>query len=244
MDWSFIDSTILALVLIAYFIKGFSGFGPALILIPVIAIFYDPHTALLMSSFLDFIAGPLLLIPVIRRIDWKFVIPVTLLLFLGAYIGVSFLTALSPNILKKIIAVVLLIFITFLVLQKERSSLVVNKRFNRLRYPVSLLAGLSGGVTGISGPPLALFLKLTTKKDYFRTQLIAVFTFGSFWRFFWYQQSGLVFSINKSYLVLFVISMLIGLWLGNKFQIKASETTFNRVIALILLIPVLNIWLF
>jgi len=50
MDWSFIDSTILALVLIAYFIKGFSGFGPALILIPVIAIFYDPHTALLMSG--------------------------------------------------------------------------------------------------------------------------------------------------------------------------------------------------
>ncbi len=244
MDLSIVDIIILFAVCVAYFIKGFSGFGPALILVPIITLFYDPHTALMTSSFLDFLAGPILLVPVFRKIDWKFVIPITILLFIGAYIGIYFIKSISPEELKKIISLVLLVFIIFLVFQKEKRDLIKNKKFQLLRFPVSFLSGLSDGMTGISGPPLVLFFKLTTLKEYFRTQIIAVFTFGSFWRFFWYQKSGWQFDINIFLVISFVFLMLIGLWLGNRTQINVSETVFNRIVALILLIPVINIWLF
>ena len=78
-------------VFTAYFIKGFSGFGPALVLIPSLTLLFNAETAISASTYFDIIGGIILFISVRKSIDWKFVIPITLLLFIGAYFGANLL---------------------------------------------------------------------------------------------------------------------------------------------------------
>ena len=44
-------------VFAAYFLKAFTGFGPAMILIPFFTILFDPGTAITASTFFDFWIG-------------------------------------------------------------------------------------------------------------------------------------------------------------------------------------------
>ena len=82
--------TSLICVFAAYFIKGFSGFGPALLIIPTFTLLYDPYLALSYSGIFDFIAGISLIGTVYKSINWKIVLPITFFLLLGAYLGIFF----------------------------------------------------------------------------------------------------------------------------------------------------------
>jgi len=65
MDYVLYSS--LLFVFLAYFLKGFSGFGPALILIPMLSVTIDPETAITAAAFFDAIAGIILFIHVRKK---------------------------------------------------------------------------------------------------------------------------------------------------------------------------------
>lgn len=233
-------------VFVAFFVKGFSGFGPALVLIPSLTLLYDPETAITASALFDLIAGPILFVSVRKRIDWKFVISVVIFLFVGAYFGALLLQSFSTEILKRIIAVGLMVFIIILILQKKQTDIQVstNKRMKMLRYPIALISGFSGGLIGISGPLLVVYMKLIYKKIYFRDQLIAIFMLGAGWRLLLYRSYQIKFNLDWITLGLMICFLLIGLWLGKRYHSKVNERKFNRIVALILLIPTINLLIF
>ena len=47
----------MAIAFIAYVVKGFSGFGPALIVVPALSVIYSPQTALATSCLIDLVVG-------------------------------------------------------------------------------------------------------------------------------------------------------------------------------------------
>ena len=57
-------------ILTAYFVKGLSGFGPALIMMPFLTIIYDPATAIITTTVLDFLAGSVLTYQIRHEINW------------------------------------------------------------------------------------------------------------------------------------------------------------------------------
>ncbi|MEJ2055111.1 MAG: sulfite exporter TauE/SafE family protein [Calditrichaceae bacterium] len=227
----------------AYFIKGFSGFGPALILIPSLTFLYDPGTAISASTYFDIIGGIILFITVRKDIDWKFVIPITLLIYIGAYFGANLLKVISPELLTKIIGYGLIAFSIILILQKQNENRTVKQSlFKRLiSLPIALAAGFSGGMIGITGPLLVIYMKLNFDKNYFRNQLIAIFTFGAVWRFLLYRMHGIAFEMNYYQLIFLTAIMLGGLWLGQHLHVKVNERNFNRIIAVMLLVPAVNL---
>lgn len=232
-------------VFTAYFIKGFSGFGPALILIPSLTLLFNAETAISASTYFDIIGGIILFISVRKTIDWKFVIPITLLLFIGAYFGANLLKTISIQLLEKIIGYGLILFSLILILQTDNEDKPV-KQSNLKRIislPFALIAGFSGGMIGITGPLLVIYMKLNYDKDYFRDQLIAIFAFGAIWRFGLYRMHGIHFEMNMIVIIVLTIFMLIGMWLGQYLQLKVDEKNFTRIIALILLIPAISLLL-
>lgn len=233
----------LLVVILAYFVKGFSGFGPALVLIPVFSLIYDPETAISTAALFDLIAGPILFLSVYKRIDWKFVVPVTFFLYLGAWAGTLLMKSFTPQTLKLSIAVGLLIFISILIFYKNNSTgdLKPNTMLKWLKVPVAITAGFTGGLIGMTGPVLIIYMKLIYKKEYFRDQLIAIFMFGAAWRFFLYRWHSIKLEIATVDLGVMGMLLLLGLFIGNYFQQIVNEQKFNRVIAIILLIPALNL---
>ena len=235
---------LLALVVtfVAYFVKGFSGFGPALILIPSFTLLYNPVTAIAYSTIFDAIAGILLLVLVIKNIDWKFILPIILLMFAGAYFGVMFITRIPVQTLKLLIGIVLVLFIIILLSEREDRFTFVKNTQKSFVYGMAFLAGFIGGITGITGPILVIIFKLKFEREAFRSQLIAIFTMGALWRLYLYYSHQLIPEFKAEFIYM-VIIVLIALGIGHLFQNNMDEKRFNRYISFILIIPAVNLFI-
>jgi len=234
----------IALLFTAYFVKGFTGFGPALILIPTFSLLFSPREAVLLTTVFDLIAGFILLFSVRRLVDWKTVGLVLLAFSPGAYLGARLMTVLPVPIFKKVLALFVLFFIVLIFWQSTRSKGTLCFRHAPYwLFVFSFFAGLGGGLVGISGPLLVIFFKLGFPKSVFRTQLIAVFAFGAAWRLFLYRSLGLHFSLTTTQWVLFFLTLLSAITAGSLVQIRINEQKFNRIVALILLIPCVTLLL-
>jgi uncharacterized membrane protein YfcA len=172
------------------------------------------------------------------------VLKTTMALFVGAYLGILSLSIIPQYVLGKIIGFGLLIFIIVLLLQKDNGGAVKDKPISKWQYLVAALSGFSGGLIGVSGPILAVYVKVRHTKDFFRSQLIAVFFFGSIWRLALFYLHGYHIAFGFIQSLLLVLILLAGLWVGHHVNFKVNESAFNRIIAVILLIPTVKLLLF
>ena len=229
------------IILVAYFVKGFSGFGPSLIIVPFFALLYEPVSALLLTAVFDFLAGGILFLTIYKKINWPFVLSVFIALAAGTWLG-SFLPGTLPaGLLKKIIGAVILLFTLMILLQKQETAAALKTDGKWLKYAAGFLSGFLGGMVSMSGPPLVTYMKLAYQKDFFRTQLIGIFLLGTAWRSFLYVWHGLPLHIPPLSLVIFFVFLLIGLALGNRIHLHVNEMTFNKIVAVILLIPAFSL---
>jgi uncharacterized membrane protein YfcA len=229
-------------VLTAYFIKGLSGFGPALVMVPFLSVLFDPTTAISVTALMDFLAGGFLLPSVRKTVQWKLVLQIFAALALGAVPGTYFLGMIPLQILRKIIGIAILVFAVLILSQKDNNlpaGEAAGKSF--WRYPAGFLSGLLGGLLGISGPPLIIYMKLRYPKTFFRSQLIGIFFLGTGWRFFLYRISHIGLNLTPMDLGIFITVMIAGLFAGNRVQIGMSERLFNRIVALLISIPAVRL---
>jgi uncharacterized membrane protein YfcA len=232
------------IIFTAYFLKGFSGFGPSLILVPSLSLVYDPVTAITAAALFDFVAGGILLITVRKEIHWRFVLSIFLALALGAILGSLLLGTIDTTLIKKIIALAILLFSGVILFQHNNLSHAGHhKSIPKLKYPVGFISGVLGGLISITGPTLIIYMKMLYKKEFFRIQLIGIFFLGSGWRFLLYRLNQLPIHITLSELMIYFAIMLIGLWVGSKLHVKVNENIFNKVVALLIIIPAVNLLL-
>ncbi|APF17948.1 protein of unknown function DUF81 [Caldithrix abyssi DSM 13497] len=232
-------------IFVAYFVKGFTGFGPALILIPTLSYFYAPPQVIFLSALLDVFGGIYLLAKVYRLINWKFVLPILALFFPGAYIGAKLLNAFDVALLKTLLGLAMIFFIGLIWFNTIASSHKFKiKTSHKISLPLAFLAGIGGGLFGISGPLLVIYFKLALKKASFRAQLIAIFAFGAAWRLLLYHSLGTEVSFNMWQLFIFITVMFLAVVTGNRWQLRINPIKFDRFVAAVLLIPSLTLLLF
>ena len=224
-------------IIVAYFVKGFSGFGPALIIVPFFAILYDPTSALVIAALFDFFAGLILVYTVRKDIKWSFVLSIFIVLGVGVVAGSLLLDQISVEVLKKLIGAILLVF-SLLILFQSNGDLVKDKqKYKFLKYPSAFMGGFLGGLVSMSGPPIIIYMKMMYEKSFFRTQLIAIFVLGTGWRYLLFIYHHVPMNIPLQSLVIYFFCLLTGLWLGTHLHVRVNEVVFNKVVAMILLIP-------
>jgi len=229
---------------VAYFIKGFSGFGPALLIVPFFTLFAGAPIALTASALLDALAGLILLWGIRKKIDWKFTMPIIVAISVGSFVGARLIFVLPILLLKKLIGIFLSIFILYLIWNPDFRHPFSEKRLWPVTLLVSLVSGISGGLVGMSGPPLAAYLKFRFPKDYFRAQLIVVFFFEKLIRLFVYHTYQLIPTQQWTKLIWFLPVLLLGLWVGTHYHARIGEKKFTRIVAFILLIPAIKLIFF
>jgi len=228
-------------ILFAYFVKGFSGFGPSLIIIPVLSHYMPIDSVIYLATILDLAGGLILLFRVHHLIFWKKTSLVILFMLFGTWYGTHLLKSLEHIIIEKMLGVILVLFIIVLWWKSAGSAAEMRGWKKKLIYPVSLFSGILGGMMGISGPPIVLYMKFSHDKTVFRNELIAIFAFAAAFRlfFYWYMDISLIISGGK--LLVFGLSMLIGLMIGQISHARVREETFNKAVALLLLVPALSL---
>lgn len=144
--------TALAAVL-AGLIRGFSGFGAAMVFLPVASAVYEPRQAVILLYIADSIASLPMMLPALRRCEWREVIPVALGATLTIPLGVALLASTDPLLLRWLISGLILLSVL---------ALASGWRYQRRPPPLACvgvggMAGFCSGLAGLAGPPVILF---------------------------------------------------------------------------------------
>jgi uncharacterized membrane protein YfcA len=142
-----------AVALLAGVTRGFSGFGGAMIYMPLIAMIYDPRIAAVTILIVDFVSATPFAIAEIRRCTWREVGPLSVAMAAGLPVGVWLLIVLDPIVLRWCIAAMVLSAVPVL---------ASGWRYHGaprlpLTIGVGLFSGVSAGAVLIAGPPVILY---------------------------------------------------------------------------------------
>ena len=94
--------------MLAGFVRGYSGFGAGMVLVPVLSLLYNPQFAVVSVVILELIASIQLLPGAIGQCHWRSVIPLSLSSVLAVPLGSLLLVNLDAETMRRCIALVVL----------------------------------------------------------------------------------------------------------------------------------------
>jgi uncharacterized membrane protein YfcA len=160
-------------VALAGFLRGFIGFGAALVSIPVISLVFGPQLALPIVTIMGIPSVLQLLPDAVRHSELPIVMPISFAVFLGTPIGTLVLVSVNPDLMNIVISLLVILMVGFLALGWQ---------LNQQVHPsILLLSGFAGGLiqgaAGIGGPPVvAIALSRAGSPDRQRGNVLAVMT--------------------------------------------------------------------
>lgn len=223
------DRRFVAAAAIAIFsgvVRGFSGFGSALIYIPMIAAVYEPRVAAVTFVLIDFATGVSFVYGVRRRTVWSEVFTLAATAIFAAQFGTLILQYADPVSLRWMICALVGVILAVLASgwrYHGRPHLAVT-------LGVGLLAGLLGGAVQISGPPIIIYW-LGSMQDVaiVRANLISYFGLFSAGSVATYLLHGLITAQMLALAILIGPMHVAAMWAGGKLFRLASPETYRRL---------------
>jgi uncharacterized membrane protein YfcA len=222
--WSALTALILFL-LIAAFARGYSGFGFSALLVASCSLLVDPALPVAVAMLLEISASVLQAVSVWRDVAWRRVGLLLLGAVIGIPIGVAVLALGQPALLRLIISAILL---------ASCFALLAGYRFSRPvgtpgEIAVGGVSGLVNGATAMGGLPVALFLAASAEKPaVMRATFIAYFFFLDIPSGGMLAREGVLGAQTLATAALSLPILALGLWLGGRHFLGASEAQFRR----------------
>lgn len=187
--WTFHDTVLLILACVvcaaAQLVKGLTGFGSGLVAIPLLTLIYGPRNAIFLEAVCDVFGGVFLLWDARRQVRWSVVAFVLGPYLVGQWFGTGLLVSLPTHIVRKFIALAVVILALDMSFRPEPSGseqLESLPSSPRAAAPIiaggccaGVLCGFLKGIVGMGGPPVAYFLRRVFHPTVARGIMIAVF---------------------------------------------------------------------
>ncbi|MBY0339382.1 MAG: sulfite exporter TauE/SafE family protein [Acetobacteraceae bacterium] len=140
--------------LVAGVMRGYAGFGTAVLLAPIYSTLWGPLAGVPVMLLLELAVSAQLLPRSWREADRPLILPIGITACLATPLGAWLLVAAEPEALRRFMGGFVLVF-GLLLLSPWRYH---GPRPLPLNMGVGLVAGILKGATGISGPPVILYL--------------------------------------------------------------------------------------
>ena len=214
-------------ILLAAFTQGITGFGFALIAVPLLSLFIPEIRNITPIIVIYSLLTNIIIVYKSRYyIDFKKIIPLILFGIIGTPIGAYILLYIKVSNLKIIIGLVT--SITALAMFK---NFKVNIKNQNVSYGiVGLLSGLLNGSTGLSGPPIVLFLtNQNTDKEIFRANLTFYGISTNIFAIIIFSVEGIINTSVLNFTILYLPALIIGVFIGIKTSTKINELVFRNL---------------
>ena len=143
-------AVVFIVVMVAGLLRGFVGFGAALISVPVFSLVLGPHAAIAVNNVMGLPAVFLLLPEAVRRAERAVVLPICTAIFAAAPIGTWALVSIDPAIMSVAISTLVLLMVAFLASGwRLRGRIGIGKL-----VAAGVAGGFVQGVAGVGGPPV------------------------------------------------------------------------------------------
>jgi uncharacterized membrane protein YfcA len=237
---------ILITAFIAGLARGFSGFGSALIFIPLASSIISAKLASPLLLVIDFVAAAPLIPNGWRHADRRDVGTTLLGTVIGVPIGTWALTQIDALAVRWMIVALIVPMLALLMSGwRYRGTPTM-----ALTASVGAIAGFFNGVAQVGGPPIVLYwLRDTTVAQVVRANIILFFACSSVLTTISYLIGGVLTTAVVGLAVLTGPVFGIGLWLGSQMFGLASEETFRRIcyaliaLAALISLPLFDGWL-
>jgi uncharacterized membrane protein YfcA len=220
-----------AAALVAGAVRGFSGFGSALVLSPSLAALYGARVAVPVALLLEFaLSGPFVP-PAARLVDWRRT--ATLCVAAGAMVpvGAYLLTVVDGVSLRWVICG--LVFVAVAIIG-------FGWRYHGRPHPAATaatgaLSGLLGGATGLTGPPVIFYeLAGSAPIERMRASFIIFFAWVDVVALVSFALNGTLGSRPLLISLALVAPYLAAAGLGARLFGRASEAFYRRLALVIL----------
>ena len=226
---AFADSRFIAALVVTVLcgvVRGFSGFGSALIYIPLVSAIYEPRIAAASFLLIDFFCT----VPFAARLyplsNKREIWPLTFAAGLTIPLGAMLLRVVDPVPLRWAIAAVILALVAVLV----SGWRLRGKASLPLTIGVGLISGLSGGATQLVGPfAIVYWLGSATNAAVVRANLVVFFAFTGAILCVTYFVQGLFPPEIVALALLLAVPYVLSLLAGAYFFKGSSELLYRRV---------------
>jgi len=222
----------LAAIILAYIVRGITGFGSALIAVPLLA-FILPLTVIVpLIVLLDFIASASHGLRHWRSVRWPLILPLLPFTLLGVSSAIYLLKSIDVSLLRQALGLFIIAYALY-------SLFAPAPRTQHSRYwaiPAGGFGGLIGTLFGTGGPFYVIYLQLQgTDKTAFRATIASIFLIDGSLRLVGFTSTGF-YPHDTLMLVLSTLPvMLIALYTGGHIHTSLRAETFRRAISLLLI---------
>lgn len=225
MDWIFVFAA--AVTSVCAVVRGYSGFGMGLMIVPLLSLMLSPQDAVVIVLIFGVTVALRQLPGLWTHIDWRglrLLLPTAILTTpIGTWLlGLASPTALRLGFSIAVLLVAILFLIGFRLPGTPKKSTVV---------ATGALAGVMNGVAGLSGPPLVfLYLTRTDSLSVGRATLIAFFFVTDAAALAFAGAGGLVERDAAITALLLIPFLLAGVFVGERAFRGTSPERFRQVV--------------
>lgn len=221
---------IVATSLIAFGVRGLSGFGSSMIGIGTLSLLLPPTQVVPAFLALELLTTLHLLPSIWRQVDWRslrWVLPASAL---GTPFGLMLLASLDPDPMRLLVSACLM----------ATALLMLSGHAQRLIPPgppgaaaaagAGLVSGVLNGAAGIGGPPVVLFYFSSFTAATSRATLIAYFLVADVLVLIGAGGTGLLASSSLRLIGVALVPALVGIWCGQRLYGRLDDTQLKRTI--------------
>ncbi len=221
------------ILLLAYFIRGITGFGSGLIAIPLLAHFLPLTFVVPLVLVLDFIASVVLSRHTHLQVRWDEIRSLLPASIAGILIGALLLV----NLPREPLLIGLGLFVIFFGLRYLFNVHSEKPTSRWWSLPTGLSGGLIGAMFGTGGPPFVVYLSHRLHdKTQLRGTLSGLFMLDGALRIVTFLVMGLLLQTDMLSSILLALPLLgLGLYLGNRVHLGISRRQMLAVIGVLLL---------
>ncbi|MDR9501011.1 MAG: sulfite exporter TauE/SafE family protein [Desulfurivibrionaceae bacterium] len=213
-------------------LQGVSGFGAALLAMPLLALVLDVREAVTLTLLNGLIINLFLSLELKRHLEWRKLLPLVVGCLPGIYVGVTLLKTMNPAIMKLCLGVVIIAYALY--------CLAGRRIRKRVGQGWALVAGFAAGTLGSAfstgGPPVIIYITLTGwTKEQIKATLSSFFLFITVLALAAHAVNGLT---TPHVLLLFAVSalpVLAGVVLGAQFYKRLATKTYLTIIYYLLI---------
>ena len=212
------------------FVRGLTGFGMAILLVPILALALTPIDAVLLTNFLSLFIGMSEIQRLVKgaeRSAWTIIALVVLTTPVGLYL----LSITSPNLARVVIAMIAI---------SAFAAILLPRRSKPGHHPattggVGVLSGLMTGYAGMPGPPVVpYYVGRDIPRETAKASMLLIFTCASTTGL----ASGAALGVLDWTLALLAVllfpAVLLGNVLGNRASGRIEDRTWRVCVGIVL----------
>jgi uncharacterized membrane protein YfcA len=206
--------------------RGFAGFGSAMLMAPVFAVLMGPAHMVPLIAAMEFPMGAALFAGSRRDVEWGFVVPMALIAMVAMPLGLWALFTVDRDILTKFVAGIVLAFVAILAIGWRYRG----PRPLALTLGIGAASGAMMATSSVGGPPILLYMLAAERPaPRIRADIIAYFFLTSFVLIVlvMLRSDAALAAIVDAAILLPVV--LLGSWIGSRLVGRAADRHYRWI---------------